>query len=211
MSTAIENEFKFQIEQRVDIPSIIQELEDYLVSHYVDYKMKTRQSVDTYFDSKDLELFHSGCTMRSKVSSTGKIKLTAKKPVSNDFGMMSREETEIISDGKYKTLKKFCEECFPGVEFQKKPVLTLESERFAFYYKDGSDVLLSLDTCTYKSGKKSKNFVEIELESMSDSTVRDFDSIGIVSFISDELGFENVTKSKYHRGIEWLLSENVQI
>ncbi|MBR4202779.1 MAG: hypothetical protein IKQ93_04305, partial [Candidatus Methanomethylophilaceae archaeon] len=84
------------------------------------------------------------------------------------------------------------------------------TERTAFYYTDGADVMLTFDTCRYISGKRRKDFLEVEIESMGKSTERGFDHIGMRDFVK-ELSFYPVTKSKYQRGIEWIQSLNVQI
>ncbi len=77
----------------------------------------------------------------------------------------------------------------------------MECERAAYDLDNGTN--LSIDLCTYVSGKKRKDFLEIELECMSDVVNRDFDSEGLCD-LALELGFEQVTRSKYQRGVEWL-------
>ena len=101
---------------------------------------------------------------------------------------------------------------FPGVKIQKQPVLTLKSERVAFYYIDeGNEIMLSLDVCKYVSGDLSKDFLEIEIEFMGDSAENGFDTLGLSRFVTDKLRFESITKSKYQRGMEWISSANAQI
>ena len=153
-------------------------------------------------------MFHGGCILRQKIQSTGKIKLTAKKPISNEEEMMSRREIEILSDGKFKSLKAFGKEIFPDLKIMKDPVLTIETERTAIYYIDGADIMLSFDICRFVCGKDSKTFLEIEIESMSQTTERGFDLIGMRDFVK-ERSFYPVTTSKYQRGIEWIQTLNV--
>ena len=212
MSKAVENEFKFTSDSAADKRAVLDGLESFLEDRDIDYKVRTRSSVDTYFDSKDLDLYHSGCSLRNKVSSKGKVKLTAKRPISNEKGVMSREEIEDRSDGSFRSLEAFGKMVFPGIKIQKRPVLTLKSERTAFYYIDeGNEIMLSFDVCKYISGDLSKTFLEIEIELMGDIAENDFDSLGLSRFVTDELHFESVTKSKYQRGIEWMVSKNAQI
>ena len=212
MSKAVENEFKFTTDRISDKRAIMDGLESFLEDHDVKYKVRTRLSVDTYYDSKELDLYRSGCSLRNKASSKGKFKLTAKRPISNEKGVMSREEIEDSSDGSFRSLEAFGKMVFPGVKIQKQPVLTLKSERVAFYYIDeGNEIMLSLDVCKYVSGDLSKDFLEIEIEFMGDSAENGFDSLGLSRFVTDKLRFESVTKSKYQRGMEWISSANAQI
>ena len=212
MSKAVENEFKFTTDRIDDRRAIMDGLESFLEEHDVRYKVRTRSSVDTYYDSIDLDLYRSGCSLRNKVSSKGKVKLTAKRPISNEKGVMSREEIEDRSDGSFRSLEAFGKMVFPGVTIQKRPVLTLKSERVAFYYIDeGNEIMLSLDVCKYISGDLSKDFLEIEIEFMGDSAENSFDSLGLSRFVTDKLRFESVTKSKYQRGMEWISSANAHI
>lgn len=212
MSKAVENEFKFTTDRTSGKKAILDSLESFLDDHDVEYEVRTRSSVDTYFDSKDLDLYRSGCSLRNKVSSKGKVKLTAKRPICNEKGVMSREEIEDKSDGSFRSLEAFGKMVFPKVKIQKQPVLTLKSERTAFYYTDeGNEIMLSFDVCRYISGDLSKDFLEIEIEFMGDSAENDFDSLGLSRFVTDELDFESVTKSKYQRGMEWISSANAHI
>jgi len=204
MSNAVENEFKFTTDRHIDAMAVIDRLESFLRDHDVTYTKKNRSSVDTYFDSKDLELFNSGCSLRNKVSSNGKIKLTAKKPISSNKGVMSRKEIEKPSDGSLRSVKSFGAQIFPNIVIRDEPSLTLESERTAFYYEDeGNEIMLSFDKCRYISGRLSKEFLEIEIELMGDNEEKDFDHIGLERFITEDLSFKSVTKSKYQRGIDW--------
>ena len=203
MGTAVENEFKFTTDDISIKDSSIKALEEYLVENDIVFSMKNKQSIDSYFDTDSFRLYSEGCTMRRKVSSNGKIKLTAKKPISNEFGMMSRKETERTSDGSLEDLWDFIKKEYPEITIEEEPVFLLENERISYDLDDGTN--LSFDHCTYVSGDDKKGFLEIELEFMSDSVERDFDSSGICDFVS-ELGFEQVTKSKYERGVEWLRS-----
>ena len=201
MVTAVENEFKFTTDDCSNVEHILQELESYLIEKDIIYSYRTKQSVDSYFDSKHLLLYSAGCMLRRKVSSTGKIKHTFKEPISNDYGMMSRQETERTSDGSFKDLCNFVREIYPDINIEEQPVFTMECERAAYDLDNGTN--LSIDLCTYVSGKKRKDFLEIELECMSDVVNRDFDSEGLCD-LALELGFEQVTRSKYQRGVEWL-------
>jgi inorganic triphosphatase YgiF len=203
MGSAIENEFKFTCGQKVNGTLVVQRLESYLDLHDISYKEKNRHSVDSYYDSGDMALYRSDRILRMKRSDSGRIKLTVKRPVSNEENMMSREEIETSSDGSMKELKAFARENLPDVEIADDPVLKIDCTRTAIYYQDGSEILLSFDHCKYLSGRDCKEFYEIELESMDDSTERGFDRIEIRAFIESELGFEPTVKSKYQRGIEW--------
>ena len=206
----VENEFKFTTDKKLDANEVIDSLESYLKEHSVPYEKKVRQSKDRYYDTNTLELYRKGCSLRQKNTFRGKIKLTAKKPLSNEEEMMSREEIEMPADGRFMTLKAFGKGCFPDVTIEKEPVLKMSTVRTAFYYTDGADVMLTFDTCKYISGNTSKNFLEIEIESMGKSTMREFDHIGMRKFVKG-LSFYPVTKSKYQRGIEWVQSLNVKI
>lgn len=210
MSKAVENEFKFTTDQRLSPDDIVGSLESFLNEHSITYKKKIRQSTDRYYDSEDLALFKRGCSLRQKNTSKGKFKLTAKRPISNECEMMSREEIEKPSDGSFRALESFGRECFPNVSIQKEPLVTILTERVALYYADGSDIMVSFDSCRYVSGIHSKAFLEIEIESMNETTERGFDHLGMRDFVKD-LKFSPVTKSKYQRGIEWVQSLNVHI
>jgi len=203
MGTAVENEFKFTTDDISIKDSSIKALEEYLVENDIVFSMKNKQSIDSYFDTDSFRLYSEGCTMRRKVSSNGKIKLTAKKPISNEFGMMSRKETERTSDGSLEDLWDFIKKEYPEITIEEEPVFLLENERISYDLDDGTN--LSFDHCIYVSGEDRKGFLEIELECMSDSVERDFDSSGLCDFAL-ELGFEQTTKSKYERGVEWLRS-----
>jgi len=207
---AVENEFKFTSEKDLDPGSVAESLRSFLSSKNVPFKEKSKQSVDLYFDTEGLDLYKEDCILRQKTSSNGKIKLTVKRPISNEMRMMSREEIETESDGSWERVLSFSEEHLPGRIVLEKPSLTIECERIAFDYKDGSGIKLSLDVCDYVDGPTKKRFYEIELESVDDSTNREFDSIGMCQFIED-LGFAPVTESKYRRGVAWRLSANALI
>jgi len=204
MGNNVENEFKFTLEGCQDCSSITKRLEQYLDEHGVPYSEKIRQSVDSFFDTEDFRIYEDDCVLRRKVSSNGKIKLTIKKPISNEFRMMSRQEIEVPSDGSIEEIRAFAAEYLPGMEVGEEPVLVSECERTSIKYEDGSCIKLSVDACSYLDGGSRKDFCEIELESIDDSTQRDFDAIGMCDFITDELGFVTVTESKYRRGIKWL-------
>ncbi len=206
----VENEFKFTTDRKLEPADVINSLESFLKDHSIPYEKKVRQSQDRYYDSNTLELYRKGCSLRQKNTFKGKVKLTAKKPLSNEGEMMSREEIEMPADGRFMTLKAFGKGCFPDITIEKDPVLQMRTERTAFYYTDGADVMLTFDTCRYISGKRHKDFLEVEIESMGKSTERGFDHIGMRDFVK-ELSFYPVTKSKYQRGIEWIQSLNVQI
>ena len=204
MVTAVENEYKFTKDSVSDTDRIIEELRGYLKDHDIPFKEKSKHSVDEYFDTPEMFLYERDCILRRKTSSDGKVKLTAKKPKSNGCGMMSRIETEALSDGSLEELLSFFEDNYAGYILEKEPVLLIEAERTAFDYKDGSGVKLSFDSCTYKADGRSHRFYEIEVESMDDDLERDFDAIGILDFIEKDLNFERTIKSKYARGVEWL-------
>jgi len=204
MTKTTENEYKFTNMGEMSAAEVVGRLRSFLDSSGVTFEEKTRKSVDTYYDSDDLVLYRSDCSLRQKVSSNGKIKLTIKRPVSKDGGVMSREEIEIRSDGSLESVKSFCGQYFPDLRIGDIPVVSVENERYAFNYTDGSGIMLSLDSCEYVSGERRTKFYEIEIESMDDGVQRDFDSIGLCGFVKDELGFEPTVKSKYCRGVEWV-------
>ncbi len=199
MVEAVENEFKLTTDAPIDEDLILKRLSGYLDDHGIDYSEKVKSSEDRYFDSKDMELDSMDCILRRKNSSSGRIKLTIKRPLTNDSGMMSRREIEKRSDGSFEDLCAFSEEQFPGIMIEEEPVLIIRTTRHDFEY-DG--IKLSFDICTYVDGEDTKDFHEIELESMDDSTECDFDRIGIVDFIRT-LGFETTVLSKFKRGIIW--------
>ena len=207
MGTAVENEFKFTTCEHLDSDVIIDRLMTFLGQNHINYHLKSKHSVDSYFDTEDLQLFKMDCILRRKNSSNGKIKLTIKRPMSNEMGMMSRMEIERESDGTFEDLCDFLHNEFPDLNVPDSPVLYIDCDRTAFDYKDGSDIKLSLDHCFYEANGNRKEFFEIELESMDDRTRRDFDRIGALDFI-ESLGFHQVTASKYQRGIDWKLKLN---
>jgi DNA-binding HxlR family transcriptional regulator/uncharacterized protein YjbK len=203
---AVENEYKFISDGNGDSAALISELESYLSRKGIPYKRKSRQSMDYYFDSEDMSLFSSDCSLRKKISSNGKIKLTAKRPISKDSGLLSREEIERLSDGSFKDLKSFAKDQFPSVKIEEKPALCAQCERTAFDYRDGSGLMLSFDVVRYVQDPYALRFYEIELESMDNTENRDFDEIGLIPYITDHMGFEPATGSKYRRGIQWKMS-----
>ncbi len=209
MGTAVENEFKYTSDRDIDAGLLVERLEVFLKDRSVPFKKKVKRSKDLYFDSADMELFNSERMLRMKTSENGKIKLTVKRPISNEFGMMSREEIEAASDGSMDDIVRFAGKHLPGIQIGEEPTLAIECERTAFDYLDGSGIKLSFDRCIYVHGDASKTFYEIELESMNESTERDFDEIGMCGFIEETLGFEPVTKSKYQRGIEWIRASDI--
>ena len=204
MGTAVENEFKFTSYEHLDADIIIDKLMTFLSQHRISYNLKSKHSVDSYFDTTDFDLYKMDCILRRKNSSNGKIKLTMKRPMSNELGMMSRLEIERASDGSFDDLMDFFHNEFPSMTIDDDPVLYIDCDRTAFDYTDGSNIKLSLDHCFYMFKDNKKDFFEIELESMDDHTKRDFDSIGILDFI-ESLEFQQVTVSKYQRGIQWKL------
>ena len=204
MGEAVENEFKFTAEGKQDIAALSARMEGFLQDSGVVYSKKAKRSVDSYFDTSDQRVYESDCILRRKVSENGKVKLTIKRPITNEYQMMSRQEIEVSSDGRFEEIAAFSEEYLPGLQIEEEPILNLECERIAFDYKDGSGIKLSLDSCTYVSNDHRKDFCEIELESMGDSTQSGFDSIGICDFVTKDLGFTPVTESKYRRGIQWI-------
>lgn len=203
MNKATENEYKFTCMGEMSASDVAEKLRSFLDSAGITYEERTRRSVDTYYDSDDLVLYRSDCSLRQKISNNGKIKLTIKRPVSKDGGVMSREEIEIRSDGSLESVKSFCGQYFPDLRIGDIPVVSVENERYAFNYTDGSGIMLSLDSCQYVSGERRMRFYEIEIESMDDDVQRDFDSIGLCGFVRG-LGFEPTVKSKYCRGVEWV-------
>ncbi len=204
MGNNVENEFKFTLEGCQDCGAISERLEGFLNEHGVPYSKKIKQSVDSFFDTEDYQVYEKDCVLRRKVSSNGKVKLTIKKPLSNEFRMMSRQEIEVPSDGSIGEIRAFAAEYLPDLEIMEGPVLVSECERTSITYEDGSCIKLSVDACSYVNGGSRKDFCEIELESIDDSTKRDFDAIGMCDFITDVLGFVTVTESKYRRGIKWI-------
>jgi inorganic triphosphatase YgiF len=178
-------------------------MEAFLQESGMPYKKKSKSSLDTYYDTKNHALYAKDCSLRRKISSKGKVKLTLKRPISNDLGMMSREEIEIMSDGSLESLKEFAAPYFPGLKIADMPALTVLNTRTAFEYKDGSGIKLSIDDCRYVDGHNTLDFYEIELESMDGDIHRGFDTIGILDFISSDLGFKLTVQSKYSRGIAW--------
>ena len=198
---SVENEYKYTRSADADAYALIDRLESFLVENDVPFKRKSRVAVDSYFDSEDLDLFKADCCLRRKVSSKGKIKLTMKRPISKEDGLMSREEIEEPSDGSISEVLRFGRLHFPDIDIGEEPVLMIECERIAFEYLDGSGLKLSFDTVEYVRPQGPEGYFEIELESMDDCECRDFDSLGIVRFIRDKLGFEPATDSKYRRGM----------
>ncbi len=203
---AVENEYKFTSNANGDAQALISELESFISRKGVPYKKKSRRSMDYYYDDNSLSLFGSDCSLRKKISSNGKIKLTAKKPISADSGILSREEIERLSDGSIKDLKAFAQEQFPPIKIDEEPVICAECERTAFDYRDGSGLMLSFDVVRYIQGPYAYRFYEIELESMDNDENRDFDEIGLIPYITDHMGFEPATGSKYKRGVQWKMS-----
>ena len=209
MGSAVENEFKFTTDREIDGEAVVRELVSFLKMNNVDYSMKTKHSVDTYYDSGDLTLYMSDCILRLKNFPNGKMILTAKRPISIDNDMMSRKETERESDGSLEDVCAFASSEFPDIIVSPQPSLILECDRTSIAYGDGID--LTFDCCTYIFGERKKGFYEIELECMSDRTDTDFDRIRIRGFIKEHLGFEPVTKSKYRRGVEWSRAEIINV
>jgi len=208
MATAIENEYKFIATGDLDAESLMHRLRTFLDGNGVRYREKTRHSTDEYFDTPEMFLYEKDCSLRRKRSSNSKIKLTAKRPGSRCSGMMSRVETERSSDGSQKDLLSFAKKNYPDYVIDLEPVVLINTDRFAIDYDDGSGIKLSLDRCTYISGERSCQFYEIEVESMDDNLRTDFDDIGILEFIENDLGFKRTVKSKYTRGVEWLSGLN---
>jgi len=206
MDGAVENEYKF-VSYEGDYDAINSELREHLRRSGMAFREKSKHSIDNYYDSNDLALYHSDCCLRKKTTKKGKSKLTIKKPIDNGHGMMSRQEIEESSDGSLDSIKGFAERYLPGIVIKDEPVISVETDRTVFEYLDGSGVKLSLDHCFYKHGEMSKEFYEIEIESMSDITVRDFDSIGIIDTIVNDLRFRQTTVSKYSRGMDWILGK----
>ncbi len=203
MGNAVENEYKFTSDDVSLADDIVDDLRTFLLSHGVVFSEKTRTSVDSYFDTADLQLYRMDCILRRKVSQNGKCKLTVKRPISNSGDMMSRQEIEIVSSGELGEIMDFAYEHFPDLDISEVPSLTIESERTAFSYQDGSEIKLSLDVCRYIKDGRHRDFLEIELESMDKGTRRGFDTIGIIGHITTGLGFVCVTESKYRRGVAW--------
>ncbi len=203
MGTAVENEFKFTSDRRIDEDTVVDELLSYLDKKGITYSVKVKSSVDRYYDSEHLALYHNDCMLRLKNSENGKIKLTMKRPISNAKQMMSRKEIERASDGSFEDVCAFCRTEFPDLIISPEPTLMIECERTSIDLKDGSGIKLSFDHCVYRYGIDSKDFYEIEYESMDDITNTEFDNIGICGFIQFYLEFQPVVKSKYQRGIEW--------
>ncbi len=204
MTSAVENEFKFTTDRKLDEDAAVKELLSFLDNNSIPYRLRTKHSVDRYYDTADLAIYRMDSIVRMKHSSNGKIKLTLKKPISKDDGMMSRKEIERVSDGTFSDICNFAGEVFPDLVLSEEPSIELECSRTSIDYEDGSEIKLSFDHCTYLHGNLRKDFFEIELEFMSDSTATDFDRLGICGFVENHLGFVPTVKSKYQRGIEWI-------
>lgn len=208
MAEAVENEFKFTTDKNLDDDSVTEELISFLKSKGIPFAVRKKHSVDRYYDSVDLALYRSDCIMRMKTTSKGKIKLTAKKPISGDGALFSRREVERSSDGSFGDVLAFAGEEFPWIELEEEPALVLECFRTSIDYTDGSGINLSYDHCTFIHGNDRKDFREIELECMSDSACSDFDETGILDIIEESLGFHPASESKYRRGIDWIKGKN---
>ena len=198
---AVENEYKFTSDD-ADPEFCISALESFLKDAGAVYSKAVKSYLDRYYDSDGLEIAGKGCFIRERIYRDGKCKLTVKRPISVN-GAMSREEIERASDGTFGTLSDFCDECFPGMILCKDPVLTNVCERTIFSLENEFGIKLSFDMCQYVDGDKTKDYSEIELEVVSDTVVSDFDEFGVKVFVTDALGFRQVTESKFIRGLRW--------
>ncbi len=196
---AVENEYKF-MSDRKDFSACRSELESFLKRSGKQFTTNTKQSTDRFYDSEQMEITSKGCFIRQKTYPDGKCKLTVKKPISIN-GAVSREEIERVSDGTHQDLQCFCDECFSGVVLTETPTLVIDCERTEYAFEDMSNI--SIDKCQYISGTNRKDYLEIEYEVVSDTTMTAFDCIGLNDFVTEVLKFEPVFESKYVRGLRW--------
>ena len=198
---AVENEYKF-ISDGTDANHCLSLIDSFMNESGIDYSKSVKSSIDLYYDSEKMEITAKGCFIRKRTNPDGKCKLTVKRPISTGE-VMSREEIEKSSDGSFQSTQDFCNEFFPGIILDPEPVLVNEKERTVFAFNDSLGTKLSLDKCRYVDGTKTKDYLEIELEVVSDITMKDFDKIGIVGFVTEKLGFRTSAESKYVRGLRW--------
>ena len=197
----VENEYKFTSD-RTDADHCLSSIDSFMREIGADYSKSIKSNTDLYYDSEGMEITAKGCFIRKRTSSDRKCKLTVKRPIyAGD--VMSREEIERTSDGSFQSVQDFCSEYFPGIVLNKEPVLVNKSERTVFSFNDGSKTKLLFDKCQYMDGTMKKDYLEIELEIISDTVIKDFDRMGVVCFVTENLGFTSVTESKYARGLRW--------
>ena len=198
---AVENEYKFTSD-RADADECLSALRTFIDNSGIPYSISFKSYTDTYYDSNGMGITSDGCFIRKRIYSNGKCKLTVKKPISVN-GPMSREEIEKVTDGSFGSLQEFCDECFFSIVLDPVPKLTNVCERTVFSLDDGSGIKLSFDKCQYADVDRRKEYLEIELEVLSDAVVTDFDRIGLVDFVINSLNFTRVYESKYVRGLRW--------
>ena len=207
MGTAIENEFKFTTDRELDEDVILGRIKKFLNEKGIAYTVEEKDSTDAYYDTDGLDLYRTNRTLRMKRKSDGSYKLTAKEPVSNAEGVMSRKETEKRSNGSFEDLVEFVKKQMPDISILERPSLTLETHRVSIGF---DNVDLAFDRCIFFHDGDSKTFHEIELELVSGETDSGFDNFGLAGFVEDELQFERATESKYHRGIDWIRTADVR-
>jgi inorganic triphosphatase YgiF len=129
-----------------------------------------RQDHDTFMDTPDRAFLAHGYYLRRRETADG-IRLTLKQLLSDDGGVLRREELEMlvavdvpVNEWPPGALRSRVEEIAEGQLLE--PLLTLDQERFArVVRRDGEEVAeLSLDRVAVHAGDGGRSWLEAEVE-----------------------------------------------
>ncbi len=200
--------------------STLQEQEDFLnqiISVFMENGFKVietakKQNNDEYYDTKDLNLYKNGGSLRiRKVSQEGKekIKATCKMPLEKGEVYSSRSEIEeSLSDSSFETFRKKMTDVGVDVNFDEIlsfPILNSKTKRTDVVLdKNGVQVCLSFDNSQYTNHVLNDISVKdrmIEIEAIGELNNRVILN-EIHKFITSSFdNFEINKQSKYERGI----------
>ena len=200
---AIENEYKFVNYNINGINHYYDLLKSFVDEKGIKYIMSEKNVTDFFFDTDNLDISKKGCMFRRREIGNN-CKLTVKKPLSSN-GLLTRVEIEKKFDGKcsYEDMSNFCRENLGDLKLSKNPLFSMNSIRHSFNFETDEGMLLTLDDCCYYDGPFKMEFIEIELEIVSDKEISNFDNLGLSQFVTEKMDFTSVTKSKFERGLAW--------
>lgn len=199
----IENEYKFVNYFSDGREYYYKMLISFLDKNGIKYSVSEKNYTDSFYDTEDLEITKKECFLRKR--DRGKCgALTVKKPVSSK-GMLSRVEIEEPFDGicNKEMIEKFCKKNLGKMILSDNPILLMNTIRSTFKFVSNDKVKLTFDDCQYYDDPFKFNFLEIELEIVSNKEELEFDLVDIRQFITKELNFIPVTESKFSRGMKW--------
>lgn len=210
LSGLINNQLKYVGDATNVLEKLYKSLDLLNIAH--DGSSKEIVQRDRYFDTRQRLLERGGCSLRIRENKSGKY-LTAKKPISSGQAALKRHEYEEKVSGKG-DVDKLVADCFRSYfpEYAGEPVSEILQVKNTRYQTDISTPLHSYALCFDKyeyfcrqSGEGGDPQYEIEIEQIDgDDIDADPDIKRLSTLLTDLLGFQVESRSKYQKGVDWL-------